>query len=248
VALDVPRLDGGATDTHESGGVRFGHPPAEVGSTSSVAVRATSRAPDPAAGGGAEQVSEYASDFRVEVLAVDGPAPSRVRLVFTRNVHTYQGRDTPSSIDGKTYVVATATPQVSDASGSAVPEDEAQRVLDVFPDLGTRARIDQVLPERPMHVGDSRDELAAAVLRVVHPRAWTAHEARARLASVDGDEAVFAIALDASSEGGLRMKVTGEAVVRVSDSRLVRVVLDGTYEHANGDPPGRFSYRRDVKP
>lgn len=242
IGLAVPPLDAGGAQAIADEGVRFGHPATTVGARSRISVRATSHAPDSAGG---EQIATYVSELRIEVLAVDGPAPSRVRVAFAKNVHVTQGREVATSIDGRTYEVSTQAPEVRDAAGAPVPEEQAQRVLDVLPDLGTRARVDQVLPERAMKIGERRDEVASAVLRVVHPRAWTAREAHATLVRAAGDEAAFALALDAASDTGVRMKLTGEAAIRISDSRLVRVALDGSYEH-DGDPPGTFSYRRAV--
>lgn len=221
-------------------GARFGHPPPVAGDAWSVRVEASSRSD--------EQVSTYVSEFRAEILAVDGPAPSRVKLRFARNVHGSQGAEKPTVIDGKEFVVDARAPHVRDAAGAPAPEDEAQRVLDVFPDLGTRARIDEVLPDDVMRIGDRRDELAAAVLRVVHPRAWTLQAGTAKLARVEGEQAVFQLTLDATSESGVHMQVSGEARVRLADARLTELTLDGSYEAGTGGAkqPGTFSLRRRV--
>jgi hypothetical protein len=213
-----------------------------------VTVHASSQSED--AQGGIQR-SVYESDYRVEILAVDGPAPSRVRLRFLRNVYVYGDRGAATAIDGKEYVVDARAPHVRDAShGGAAPEAETQRVLDVFPDLGTRTRIDEVLPDEAMRIGDERDELAGAVLRVIHPRAWTLRAGSATLARVSGDSAVFEVSLDAASESGLHLEVSGEARVRLRDAQLVELALDGRYETkpnaGRSDPPGTFSLRRSV--
>jgi hypothetical protein len=226
------------------------------GTAWSVSVEATSRSTDSPDAGGNEQYSTYHSDYRIEILTVDGPAPSRVKLRFQRNVHTYQGAETPTVIDGKEYVVDARAPHVRDATtGAAAPEEDTRRVLDVFPDLGTRTRIDEVLPEDAMGIGDRHDELAAAILRVIHPRAWTMRTGSATLLRVDGDHGVFAVSLDASSDSGLRLEVSGEAHVRLADARLSDLLLSGRYElqpkrgkNAGGpiEPPGTFTLRRRV--
>ena len=251
--LDIPPLDAGREGGlgTASAGVRFGHPAAAVGTAWSVSVQASSRSSDPATAGVSEQLSTYDSEFRVEVLAVDGPAPSRVKLRFLRNIHTYQGAPTPTAIDGKEYVVDARAPHVRNATGpatnNAAPEGETQRVLDVFSDLGTRTRIDEVLPDDTMSIGERRDELAGAVLRVIHPRAWTLRTGTATLARADGEHAVFVVSLDASSENGLRMELSGEAHVRLRDASLSDLSLDGRYELASGkEPPGHFTLRRRV--
>jgi len=229
------------------GGARFGHPPATVGATWLVELRATSRSPDGPAGG--EQVSLYESTYRVDVLAVAGPAPSRVRLRFLRNVHSYQERATPSVIDGKEYVVDARSPHVRDLLEAAAPPAESERVLDIFPDLGTRARIDEVLPDDELALGARHDDLAGAILRVIHPRAWALRAGSATLARLDGDHAVFKVSLDAASESGLRMEVEGEARVRLRDARLSELVLAGRYERSGpGTPeaPGTFELRRKI--
>ena len=243
--LDVPRLDGGSLSP-STGGIRFGRVAPVVGARWGVSVEARSALADPQGG---TQLSEYLSSYTVEILATNGPAPSRVRLAFERNVQRYQGIDKATAVDGKSYVVVDVPPHVRDDAGGAAPEDEAQRVLDMFPDLGTRTQIDQVLPDAAMEIGDSRNELAAAVLRVIHPRAWTLNAGTAVLARTDGEEAVFTIAIDATGTSGLRMDVTGEARVRLRDARLSRISLDGTYVHVNGSAsePGTFTLRRTVR-
>lgn len=245
--LDVPSLHTRASEP-PGGGIRFGRVAPVVGARLRVAVQARSAASDPQGGA---QLSEYISVYTVEILGTNGPAPSRVRLAFEKNVQRYQGVDRATVIDGKTYIIDADAPHVRDASGGAAAEEEAQRVLDVVPDLGTRTQIDQVLPESAMAIGDERHELAGAILRVIHPRAWSLVKGTAVLSRTETEEAVFAIALDATSESGLHMDVKGEARVRLRDARLTSIVLDGTYhhgEHANGSSsdPGMFSLRRTV--
>jgi hypothetical protein len=252
--LVIPPLDAGANAnanafTETPDGLRFGHPVPRTGDAWSVSVRASSRSHDPQDPQATEQVSTYESDVRVEVLAVDGPAPSRVRLRFARNVQTYQGQPTPTVLDGKEYVIDARAPHVRDASGKAAPEPETQRVLDVFPDLGTRTRIDEVLPDVAMKMGERRDELAAAVLRVIHPRAWTLESGTALLAEMEGGHARFAVTVDARSSSGLRVFLTGDAHVRLSDSQLSELTLEGRYEQTtpgSNDPPGRFTLTRRI--
>jgi hypothetical protein len=138
-------------------------------------------------------------------------------------------------------------PFVRDASGGAASENETERVLDVFPDLGTRTRIDEVLPEVPMAIGDARDDLAPALLRLVHPRLWQLETGKASLARVEGSDAVFAIALVATSKAsGVHMDVKGEARIRTRDSRLVGLALDGAYDHDDATK-GSFVLRRVIR-
>ncbi len=235
--------DAGAT-TNATGGVRIRRVSPVVGAKWNVAVHADSEAPDVQAG---TQHSKYVSEYRVEVLAIDGPAIASVKLHFDRNVQIYQDEEKPTAINGKTYVVSRSAPFVSDESGSPAPDDEKQRVLDVFPDLGTRTRIDEVLPDEPMNIGDRRDELAGAILRTIHPRAWKLEKGRAVLSREAGTEVVFSVAIDATSESGLSMKLEGEANVRVADARLSSLTLSGTYVTAKApDEKGRFLLRRTV--
>lgn len=260
--LEVPRIaDGGAgaEPAVTKNGVRFGRVPPAVGVKWAVTVDARSEAshPDPSAPGGASvQLSEYVSEYTVEILEVNGPAPSKVRLAFEKNVQSYQGNDKATSIDGKTYVVQAIEPHVLDTSGTGALEEEAQRVLDVFPDLGTRTQIDQVLPDIAMQFGEERHELAGAVLHVIHPRAWTLTRGTAVLSRVDeadpknGPVGVFAITIDARGQSGIRMDVKGEARIRLRDARLVGIALDGTYDHPKGalaTEPGKFALRRTVR-
>ncbi len=248
-ALVVPPLTAAESSGNRNSrpGIVFGHPNAVVGAAWTVEVSAFSQAPDPQGG---LQISTYLSDYRVDVLAVDGPAPARVRLRFDRNVRAYQEKETPTIIDGKEYVIDAQAPHVREVSGAAAPPDQTERVLDVFPDLGTRARIDEVMPDDAMQLGDRHDELAGAILRVIHPRAWTLREGSATLAKTDGGDGVFTVKLDASSTSGLRLVVSGEARVRLKDARLSDLALEGTYEEPKGTPdaaPGTFRLRRTMR-
>jgi hypothetical protein len=212
-----------------------------------IVVHASSRAQEPS---GDVQVSTYDSLVRVEIVAVDGPAPSRARVRFLHNVESFQGHEKATIVDGKEYVVDARAPHVRTAADVAAPEAEAQRVLDVFPDLGMRARVDQVLPTDAMQLGDQRDELATAVLRILHPRAWTLRAGSATLVRADGERAVFKVSLDASSESGLSLAVSGEAHIGLVDSEVVDLSLEGTYvtkkDAGPQEPPGAFDYHRQV--
>lgn len=239
-AFSVPPLADGGTGPSRDG-VRFGRTPPAVGTRWAVSTRAESRTED------GDQVSRYESDYTVEVLAVAGPAPSQVRLRFERNVSIYRDAERPTTVHGNTYLVTGEEPFVRDVSGNAASENETERVLDVFPDLGTRTRIDEVLPEDPMKVGDARDDLAPALLRLVHPRLWQLVSGKATLARVEGGNAVFAVKIVAASKAsGVRMDVKGTAHIRVRDSRLVALDLDGAYDHGDG-AKGTFTLRRVVR-
>jgi len=256
--LDIPRLDAGAGAASAADGIRFGHPLPVVGGRWSVAVHASSRSGE---AGGGEQVSSYDSEYTVEILAVDGPAPSRVKLRFAINAHSYQGNPVSTALEGNEYVVDARAPHVRDATDGAAPPDEAQRVLDMFPDLGTRTRIDEVLPDDAMHLGDRRDELAGAVLRVIHPRAWTLRSGTATLVSAASDHGTFEVTLDAASDTGLEMQLKGTAQVALRDARLTDLALQGPYsipantrgpqvtplnKNAPSEPPGTFSLHRTI--
>lgn len=91
-----------------------------------------------------------------------------------------------------------------------------------------------------------RDEVATAVLRLVHPRAWTATTAEAKLARVEGERATFTLSLEAKSATGVNMKIAGEAQVTVRDAKLRAVHLSGGYTYKD-DPPGRFVYERTLE-
>lgn len=243
--LDIPPLhDAAAAPADDEGTVRFRRAPPTVGARWIVSTHAESRTADPASG---PEISAYTSEYEVLILAVSGPAPSRVRLHFDTNVHSYRGAEKPTVLNGRSYVVDTNAPYVHGEGDAAVSEEERERVLDVFPDLGTRTRIDEVLPDDAMHVGQKRDDLAAAILRVIHPRAWTLAAGQATLARAAGDEAVFTVSLDATSGSGIRMKVEGEARVRLRDARLTGLALDGTYGHASSSTAGSFTLRRTVR-
>lgn len=247
-ALDVPPMEAGVGPTDRTrSGVSFGHPVPRTGKAWRVVVQARSLSHDPS---GNPQVSTYDSTFAVEIVAVDGPAPSRVRLRFAENAESYQGSRKPTILEGKAYFVDARAPHVRDASNASAPEAEAQRVLDVFPDLGTRTRVDQIVPTEPMQLGERRDELAAALLRIVHPRAWTLHAGTATLVRVEDGAGVFKVSLDASSESGLVMRLAGEARIALADAELVEMSLDGDYETKKDagppEPPGTILYRRNV--
>lgn len=236
--LVIGRSGGGAAAPEL--GVRFRHPAAAVGSRWRVLLRADSDGTD-----GDEQTSAYVSEYRVEVVAVDGPAPSRMKVHVDRNVTFFRGAPTPTPVEGKDYVVDVARPHVRDESGSEAPPSEARRVLDWFPDLGTRTRLDEILPDESMRVGERRDELAAEILRIIHPAAWKLDLGHATLARADSVHAELDVTMEATSETGIKMRVAGVAKVRLADSWLVELDLSGSYEAAAG-PTGKFELHRAV--
>jgi len=255
-SIEIPPLASasGAAAPRRSG-VRFGHPPAAVGSRTRTTLLARSRSSH----GSGEQIVEYASEYVTEVLAVEGPAASRLRVRFLRNGHRHEGSlgsSGPTALEGNTYLIDKVGPTVSDPSGQVAPPEQAQLVLDMFPDIGTRARTDEVLPDEAMGIGDRRDELAAAILRMAHPRRWTLLSGSAVLARREGDEAVFQVQLDAESESHLRMTVAGDARVRIADAHLSLVALAGTFAPASpsaldaGAPDGsetnRFTFEKRI--
>jgi hypothetical protein len=243
----VPPLGAGGSAKLAGTGVLFRRVPPERGARWSVAVNATS-AFDLSDGRITEhQSSEYVSEFTVEILDATPVAVTRAKLVFSRNAQRYQGAERPTP---KVYVVETTAPYVRDGNGAEAPPEEAERVLDAFPDLGTRTQIDQVLPDRAMVIGEEWHDLASAVLRVLHPRAWTLNRGTAVLVRADAETATFAITLDATSHGDLRIDIKGEATVRLRDVRLVSITLDGSYENASTpkpSEPGVFSLSRVVR-
>jgi hypothetical protein len=240
-ALEVPPLQ--PAEASRGGGIRFGRIAPVAGARFRVAVEAASSED-------ADSEAEYVSTYVAETLAVEGPATTRVRVVFEKNAERHQGVEAPTVIDGKSYIVEAAPPYVEAADGGAVPDAERDRVLDVFPDLGTRTRIDQILPDGAMEIGEERPELAGAILHTIHPRAWSLDRGSAVLARVDGDAAVFAVRIAARSRAGLRIDVEGEVRIRLRDTRLVAIDLDGKYGHGPGDPgagAGRFALKRTVR-
>ena len=250
--LVIPRLHrdaGGADATGE--GARFAHPPATVGTTWTVEQRASSRSPDP--GGGGEQRSLYESTFRVEVLQVDGPVPSLVRLVILRNVRTFQDQVTPNAIDGRSFVIDALSMKVRSEAGGDVSTLDREQLVDLVPELGRRSLVEQSLPDAPLPIGGRDDDLARALLRVLHPRSWNFRGGSASLVRIDAGHGVFRVAIEGQADGldgnGLRLDVHGEARIRLADSRLTYFELDGRYElpgAAATDPPGTFELRRTV--
>jgi hypothetical protein len=268
----VPPLDpsrgGSVTPPSADESVRFGRTPAGVGMHWSVDVDARSELEVAASGartgtpGGDLQILEYASQFRVDVLAIEGQSPTKLRVEFGKNVQRSSGSaarpDISSAVAGHAYVVDEVSPFVrSDPPGTrAVTAEEVERVLDVVPDLGTRPGVEQALPGGPMAIGQARPEIAAAILRLMHPRAWTLQQGSAVLTRADPEEAVFHVTLEATSQKNLRIRVAGDAHIRRRDAWLTAVELDGTFENGDSssgsfwgpsDKPGSFRYRRVVR-
>ncbi len=235
-SLEIPRL---APDAGQVRGAdaRFVREPARPGATMHVSVRAASRAPDPSGG---EQLSEYESELDATVLEVAAGAPTRMRVAFARNVNLYQGMSTPTPIDGRTYVASAREPYVTDENGGVPASAEVERVLDVFPDLGTRTRLEEALPDGPLAIGDRRDDIARAVLRIIHPRAWTFDDGAATLARIEGGEAIYDVRIAAHSVQS-KIETAGELRVRMRPAGLASIALHGTYP-----PDGTFDYRRVV--
>jgi hypothetical protein len=241
VSLEVPRLDAGATaaEPADPNEVRFGRENAKVGDLSRQHVLARSHWND--------ETASYESEFVTEVLAVEGPAPSRVKIEFRKNENFDNVSRQATPIDGHTYVVDVHEPHVVEAATKAPPSaDEIARVMDVLPDLGTRAQIDQVLPDGAMRIGEHRDDIAKAIARILHPRIWSVDKASAALARTENGEAVFQITLEAtSSASGMKIGVKGDARVRLRDARLQGFVLNGEFVRPNGEK-GAFEVTRTV--
>lgn len=250
-SIEVPAVRARTRDdsAHEPRLVRFGHVSPAAGARWHVTTEATSSVTDARH---ATLGHVYLSSYSVEVLDTNGRAPSRVRLSFEQNHYVVNGAETPTSLEGKTYVLETTAPHVRDASGAPAPADEAERVLDIFPELGTRTQIDQVLPDAPMSIGDDRGELAAAVLSVIHPRGWTLGGGSATLTAVDDTAAYFTTTIDATAKNsGIRMWIKGEVRVRLADAQLMGLLLSGTYalpgESESSEPEGVITIRRTTR-
>lgn len=225
-------------------GVRFGREGAKVGDRSHQHVFAKSTWSDDA---GMETAS-YESEFVLEVVAVEGPAPSRVRIEFRKNENFDNVSHQATPIDGHTYLVDVHAPHVLDARTNAPPsEDEIARVSDVLPDLGTRAQIDQVLPDGVMKPGEHRDDIARAIARILHPRIWSMDKGTAVLARSEQGSAIFQVTLAATSSAtGMKIDVKGDAHVRLRDARLEGFALAGEFVRANGEK-GEFTVSRKIR-
>lgn len=246
VPLEVPRVDGGivAAPTTDPSAVRFGRENAKVGDRSHQHVLARSEWRDETH----DESASYESEFVIEVLAVEGPAPSRVKIAFRKNENFDNVSHQATPIDGHTYLVDVKEPHVLDATTNAPPSaDEISRVSDVLPDLGTRAQIDQVLPDTAMHLGDHRDDIAGAIARILHPRYWGVDKGTAVLTRTEAGDAIFAVALDATSSAtGMKMSVKGDARVRLRDARLEGFALVGTFVRPNREK-GTLTLERRVR-
>lgn len=236
--LEVPKLAATAppAPTYDTpGSARFGRELPRVGDKTHTLVVAKSTFVDPTNGPESES---YDSDFEEEVLAVNGPAPTRVKVTFKTNEIFDNITSKPTVLAGKSYWVDAVGARVVDAATQApVSADETTRVLDIVPDLGTRTTIDQVLPDHPLHWGESRDDLAGAILRILHPRFWTLTKGTASLVQVDkAGFADFRIAIAAvSSNSGMTIDLDGTCRIRAQDSKLAQFVLRGTYMRPNGE-------------
>lgn len=218
--------------------MRFHRVPLAPGMRWTTQTRAESFGDD---GTGNERVATYLSEYNVEVLSAQAGVPTRVRVHFARSVDEVPGATLPRYIHGKTYVVDAQGPTVEAEGGGAAPPHEAERVLDVFADIGTRMRVDEALPETPMRIGDRCDGLASAILRILNPRSWKEESATATLARVEGPNGVFAFAFEASTVSGMLLKLEGQAWVRMSDARLVQARGEGTFRIIDADPETRTS-------
>jgi hypothetical protein len=243
--LVIPRVGGNDSLDVPSSEVRFGHVPPTVGARWTVDVEARGTPNDEQSG---SEVSSYSATWTVEVLAMDGPAITRARMKFGRCVQEWRGTETPRSITDHSYVVDATGPDVVDEQHGNIDANEATAVLNLLPDLGTRTQIDQLMPDKPMAIGESRPELAGAVVRVMHPTAWTLVRGTAVLARIEAGEAVFDVTLVATSST-FRIDLAGDVKLRLKDVRLTAISLVGAYEVVSGanKSDGRFSYRRTVR-
>lgn len=232
---------------------RFGEARSRVGDRWTVRTRATSRTHIGDSGVG-PQLTEYVSALEVRVLAVAGggevgPAPTKLALYFLQNERTQQGALAPTALHGRRYVLDAAVDGVRDEQGAEVSADERDQVLDVFPDVGTSARLEQALPGGDLVAGQVAPGLPEAALRSLHPRAWSFEAGRATVARVDGADAELEVTLSGRSQRGLHVTLSGVVRARLSDRRLVRLRLRGPFEgrDAMGESRGEIVIERDVE-
>lgn len=245
-ALDIPTLAAPASSrAPEDAGpsVTIRRRPARAGDRWRVTVKADSREQT---SWGFEEHATYDTAYDVEVLAIEGAAPSRLRVHYDHNVRTSRGQETRTPVDGQTYLVEAAQKlRVVDGGELATRPDEAQLVSDMFPDLGAPGSVESSLREGALRVGDRQDGLARAVARLVHPRAVTLESGSATVARLEGDRLELALDMVLVWQMGSRAALKGKALVR-SDGLLLRVALEGAFEDEDAAPRGHMTYVREL--
>ncbi len=106
---------------------------------------------------------------RIEVLAVgDDGAPTRLKVTYAKNHRDDSDKGlVPSPVEGKSYVVEghgeKLPSAVADAGGHPAPAAERAVVGSDFKHLGRIDPSQRALPDRPLAVGDSMDDMARAL-------------------------------------------------------------------------------------
>jgi hypothetical protein len=174
---------------------------------------------------------------RAEVLAVgaDG-APTKLRVAYAVNRKEETGKPLVASpLEGKTYVLeghGAKLPSVTDAAGNPAPEAEAPVVANDFKHLG---RVDpswRALPERPVVVGDSMDDMAKAVLddqtdeglEKVQVHYEGEHDVGGRPAGV------FGVELTGTVNKGMRVAMKGKVALLVASGLEAESDAEGPIE------------------
>lgn len=191
----------------------------------------------------------------VEVLALNGDAPSKVKVTYgtVEKKMTEGGKDKgakASPISGKTYIVDSAGGKISvtDPSGKPAPSQEAHEVEKHFKSLGKPDPLTASIPTTPLKPGDKVDAMANAIGEYLNRDSEKNEGVKVSNVNVtfkeqSGDEGIFDIALTVSKEDkemGLAIDLKGNVHALVKTSQPTKFDMKGPVKVSGGNGGGKM--------
>jgi hypothetical protein len=173
---------------------------------------------------------------KTTVLAADDWAISRVRCEYldkssTESADGGEQKKQVAVVSGKTYIVAAKNGEVevTDADGEAVTKKEREEVQKDHDDLGKSNKMAELLPDRPIAIGEKLTPPANVVRAMMNSGddSMDMKDVTLTLKSVEGSGANRAGIFDMSmSIGGSKKK--GSPPVEMSLSGTLKLLVDST--------------------
>jgi hypothetical protein len=198
---------------------------------------------------GQQSIVEIESSERKETVMTvgDDGAVTKESVMYTQASMEGSGGTKKLPIEGKSYVVEAKDGKttVTDANGDAVSDDEAKLVSADFKDLGHVDPMVRGLPDGPIAIGSSLDDVVKAIL--ADDKEGKLQSATLKLTSA-GDfqgtpSATVAITMTGKLFGGDAMTtLTGTATLRLSDGNAIVSDADGPLDVTQQGQKGNVKF------
>lgn len=213
---------------------------------------------DPKAGAVKFDTDETETVSKVEeCLKVDAGSCVQIKVTYknSRKKGTTMGEaiDEPSPVVSKSYVVEKTADgvKVTKADGSEPPKAELKEVSDDYKSFADRGKMKNVLPEKPIKVGDSLDEAAKAMAGLLggSSKGLVVKEAKLKVKDlrVEGGRKIATldvkITVDSADPNGTKAKVsmTGTVDLLIDSGETVKTNLTGPLDVTMPKNGGRLT-------